>query len=95
MKETLERLWNEYFAEECAVMNTKEERVFVKKAVEMHKTANELLTEEQSEAIEKYIEALYEIQGFLSKKHFLRDMNLLNLSSLKQEISGRDSFLLS
>lgn len=26
MKETLEKLWNEYFAEECAQMNTEKEK---------------------------------------------------------------------
>lgn len=70
MKTLLEKLWNEYFAEECAAINTKEEKALVKKAVEMHKTANESLTKEQSEAFEKYIEALYEIQGFFVKKAF-------------------------
>ena len=32
MKETLERLWNEYLAAECSVINTEEERTLVKKA---------------------------------------------------------------
>lgn len=72
MKETLEKLWNEYFAEECALINTTEEKVLIKKAVALRKTANKLLTEDQSEAMEKYMEALYEIQGFSVKKAFFK-----------------------
>ena len=70
MKETLEKLWNEYFADECAVMNTEQERSLIKKAVQAQKTAYELLTKEQSEATQKYIEILYEMQGFFGKKAF-------------------------
>ena len=70
MKKTLEKLWNEFFAEECAVIDTKEERALIKKAAEIHKAANELLTKEQSDTIEKYIEVIYEIQGFFIKKAF-------------------------
>ncbi|MBQ9802182.1 MAG: hypothetical protein IJW51_03835 [Clostridia bacterium] len=70
MKETLEKLWNEYFAEICALIHTKEEKELVKKAGEIHKTVDKLLTKEQSEAVEKYVEVLYEIQGFFVKKAF-------------------------
>ncbi len=31
MGKTLERLWNEYLADECAVMDTEEERTLAKK----------------------------------------------------------------
>ena len=54
MKHTLEKLWDEYFAEECAVIDTEEERMFLRKAAEVHKKASELLTKEQNNAIEKY-----------------------------------------
>ena len=72
MKETIERLWDEYFYEECAVIDTEEERVLIRKSAEMHKNVNELLTEEQGFAFEKYIETLYEIQGSSVKKAFLK-----------------------
>ena len=72
MKETLEKLWNEYFVGECALMDTKEERAFVQKAVEMRKTMDELLTETQREAVEKYIEVLYGFQDFCVKKAFFK-----------------------
>ncbi|MBQ8908297.1 MAG: hypothetical protein IJY71_06915 [Clostridia bacterium] len=32
MKKALEKLWNDCFAEECAMMNTKEEKALIKKA---------------------------------------------------------------
>ncbi|MBE6644072.1 MAG: hypothetical protein E7612_01680 [Ruminococcaceae bacterium] len=76
MRLTLEKLWNEYFAEECAAVNTNEERVLAKKVVEMHKLANELLTNEQRQAVERYVEAQYEIQGSFGKKAFLSVVNL-------------------
>ncbi len=72
MKETLEKLWNEYFAEECLMIDTDDERALVEKAAEMHEKANELLTKEQIDAIEKYIETLYDIQDFFGKKAFFR-----------------------
>ena len=72
MKETLEKLWNEYFAEKCSAIDTEEERELIKKSAEMHKTLDELLTKEQSDAIEKYVEILYEIQGFFIKKAFFK-----------------------
>ncbi|MBQ9071015.1 MAG: hypothetical protein IJY23_06700 [Clostridia bacterium] len=72
MNKTLEKLWNEYFAGECAVMDSDEERELAKKAVEMHKAANELLTKEQSDAIEEYVDILCEIQCFFAKKAFFK-----------------------
>ena len=72
MKHTLEKLWDEYFAEECAVIDTEEERMFLRKAAEVHKKASELLTKEQNNAIEKYTEALYDIQAYLTKKAFFK-----------------------
>ena len=44
MKETLERLWNEYLLDECAAIDTDEERNLTKEAVELHEKANILLT---------------------------------------------------
>ncbi|MBE6698968.1 MAG: hypothetical protein E7584_01835 [Ruminococcaceae bacterium] len=72
MKETFEKLWNEYFAEECAAIDTEEERALVKKALKMHEMVNELLTREQIDAIEKYIETLFEMQDSFVKKAFFK-----------------------
>ena len=70
MRLTLEKLWNEYFAEECAVINSKAGKAIMERTVKMYEAANELLTKQQSEAVEKYIEAVYEAQGFFIKKAF-------------------------
>ncbi len=72
MRETLEKLWNEYFAEECAALDTEEERALVRRAAEAHKTANELLTKEQGAVMEQYVETVYEIQNCFGKKAFVK-----------------------
>ncbi|MBQ8688880.1 MAG: hypothetical protein IJ515_00770 [Clostridia bacterium] len=72
MRETLEKLWNEYFSDECAVIDTDEERKLTKKAVEMHEKANALLNKEQEDAIEKYIDSLCDIEAHFVKKAFFK-----------------------
>ena len=72
MKKTLEKLWNECFAEECAVIDTEEEKELTKEAAQFHKAVDALLTKEQRDANEKYIEMLYQMQGCFSKKAFLK-----------------------
>lgn len=72
MKKTLEKLWREHFAEECATIDSEEERRLLKRAAETQKKASELLTKEQSDMIEKYIEILYEIQSSFGKKAFFK-----------------------
>ena len=72
MKQTLEKLWNEYLAEECALITTEEERELIKKAAKMHDVMNETLTKEQNESIEKYIDSLYENQYCFAKKAFFK-----------------------
>ena len=71
MNKILEKLWNEHYAEECATLQTKEEKALIKKTAELREALDDLLTKEQIAAIEKYIELLYEIQGFFTKKAFL------------------------
>ena len=66
----LEKLWNEHFAEECAVVSSDEERLLLERAGDLHKILNESLSKEQSELAEKYIEATYEVQGVFLKKAF-------------------------
>lgn len=69
MRETVEKLWNEYFLEECARIESAEERALEKRAALLHERANELLT---VDAIEKYAEALYAVQRRLVKKAFFK-----------------------
>jgi len=72
MKQPLEKLWNEYFADECSVIDTEEERALGKKAVEMHEAAGESLTAEQIAVIEKYVDVLCELQNSFVKKAFFK-----------------------
>ncbi|MBR2311764.1 MAG: hypothetical protein IKA46_00540 [Clostridia bacterium] len=72
MKETLEKLWNEYLLDECAVIDTDEERKLTKKAAELHEKANALLNKEQQEAIEKYVDALFDIEALFAKNAFCK-----------------------
>lgn len=72
MKETLEMLWNDYFAEECSVMENEEERDLLKRSSEMFKKVSALLTREQIEAVENYLDTLYDNKQYFGKKAFLR-----------------------
>ena len=72
MKETLEKLWNEYLNDKCAQISTDEERELAKKAVHLHEKANSLLDAEQKQAVEKYVESLYGIESEFAKKAFLK-----------------------
>ena len=58
MKETLEKLWNEYLLDECAEMDTDEERKLTRNASELYEKVAELLNREQEDAVEKYVDAL-------------------------------------
>ena len=70
MKKMLETLWNEYLAEKCAPLNTQEKEL-AEKALKNHGIAKELLTEEQNDAVEKYIDNLCEMQSSALKKAFI------------------------
>ena len=70
MKKTLEMLWKEYFAEKCATIDTEEEKSISRNTIEMRKKAAELLTKEQNDAIEKYVDALCQMQSAFVKKAF-------------------------
>ena len=72
MKETLEKLWNEYLSTECAEIDTDEEKMLTKQTVALHEKANALLNKEQEDAVEKYVDALCELEGFFVKKAFFK-----------------------
>ena len=72
MKETLERLWSEYLLDECAEIDTDEERSLTERTAELHKKAIALLNREQQEAVEKYVDALCDIEALFVKKAFLK-----------------------
>jgi hypothetical protein len=72
MKETLEGLWKEYLLEECAVIETDEERRLTKKTGELHEKANSLLNKEQEEAVDGYVDALCDANALFVKKAFFK-----------------------
>ena len=72
MRETLERLWNEYLSEECALITSDEERRRAKKAIELYEKVRVMLNEKQVNAIEKYIDALLDSQSLFVKKAFFK-----------------------
>lgn len=72
MKKTLENLWNEYLWDECAVIDSEEERKLTKTAVELHEKANSLLNNEQKDAVEKYIDALCNVESVFLRKSFIK-----------------------
>ena len=72
MKQTLEKLWNDYLLDECAVIDTDEERMLTKKAAELHESANAFLNKDQQDAIEKYVDALCDLEALFVKKAFCK-----------------------
>ncbi len=72
MKEALKKLWNEYLLDECALTNTDEERNLTKSCVELHEKASALLNKEQEDAMEKYVDAICDIDAFFAKKAFCK-----------------------
>ena len=89
MKNVIEKLWDEYFSEECAVLNTEEEKELIERVVKAQKEANELLNREQREKVEKFVETLHEMHGISLKKAFCSGCEfatsfLLETSGLKR-----------
>ena len=72
MKKTLEGLWNEYLSDQCAELDTSEEKALTKKAIELHERATDLLNKEQETAVQKYVDALLEIETVFAKKAFFK-----------------------
>ena len=70
MNMTMETLWNEFLAGECAAARTDEERTLMRRVAEAHAELKARLTPEQSAADEAYTEAVYELQSCLMKKAF-------------------------
>ena len=53
-------------------MDTDEERMLTKKAIELHEKTNGLLTREQQEVMEKYVDTLMDMEGIFAKKAFFK-----------------------
>ena len=72
MKKALEKLWNDYLIEECAKIDTNEERELTKRVVLLHENANALMNKEQVAAVEEYVDGLCELDVFFIKKAFFK-----------------------
>ena len=72
MKKTLEKLWSEYLSSECAVIDTDEERILTKKASELHERLDALLDNDQREAVERFVDALCDVNAIFTKKAFFK-----------------------
>ena len=90
MKETLEKLWLDYLMDECAEMDTEEEKRLMRESVELHESANALLNKEQEAAVQKYVDALCDVEALFVKKAFVKGCEfatsfLLEAGNLKKD----------
>jgi len=72
MRETLEKLWTDYLVDECALIDTDEERNTTKMISDLHEKAYSLLNKEQRDAVQKYVDALCDAEALFVKKAFLK-----------------------
>lgn len=86
MKKILENLWNQYFFEECAKIETEEEKILIKKANFLHEKANALMNQVQKNAIENYVGALHENESLLMQKAFFKGVRFAFSLLLETEL---------
>ena len=72
MKKILEGLWDEYALEKCSAIDTVEEENLAKRALDLHEAVNEMLDETQKDAVEKYLDAVCDINACFAKKAFFK-----------------------
>ena len=72
MKPHLEKLWNDYLVDECAILKTAEEKELAAKAAALHEQANAMLSAEQRAAVEQYLDALCVLDALFARKAFMR-----------------------
>ena len=76
MKKITESLWNDYLADECAMLDTEEEKDLSKRISETHEELAKTFTKEQNKAIDALIDLLCELDGILAKKAFTKGCEL-------------------
>ena len=72
MKETFEKLWNDYLLEKCSTIVSDEECALTKQLSEQRRQINALLNQSQQKAINQYVEALYDSEAIFVKKAFFK-----------------------
>jgi|GEM_PF-1370318 len=76
MKDTMDRLWDEYLVDECAKIDTDEQRRLAGRAAELGEAVSRLLSAEQGEALEAYVDSLLDAEAFYIKKAFFMGCEL-------------------
>ena len=71
MKSTLEKLWNDYLADESCKVG-KEEKELIKKASEEYEALSKLLNKESLKALEKQLDTICEPDAIFAKKAFMK-----------------------
>ena len=89
MKKTLKKLWNEYISDECSKINTDEEQMLMRKTVELHEKVKTLLNKEQEDAVEKYTDALCDVESLFVKKAFFKGYEFAVSFLLENGVSGK------
>jgi len=56
----------------CATIDSEEERIMTKNAVELHEKINAFLNKEQKEVLKKYVDLLSDFDSLFAKKSFLK-----------------------
>lgn len=74
MKDTIKKLWCDYMADECGRLESDEEKELTAIALELHDKAHAELNKKQSESIEKYIDALLELEALHHIKAFSKGL---------------------
>ena len=76
MKEILNKLWDEYYSEECATLTTRDEREHARRIAEERLLLDGLLDTEQRNALDRYQAELYSAHERLLKKAFFKGCRL-------------------
>ena len=76
MTQLFDKIWQEYFFEECTRIETGEEKEIIRKTSELHEKVDSLLTKEESETMQEYVDCIYDGEESFYKKAFLKGVRL-------------------
>ena len=68
----IQKLWDDCFSDECALIDSEEERALLKAVIDIHESMRAFLNDEQEAILEKYIDSLCELQSYAAKKAFIK-----------------------
>ena len=72
MKKILENLWNDYLVDQCAIIDTEEERLLTKKLADLQEKLDLQLDKTHRSLLEEYVGILCDIDSLFAKKAFLK-----------------------